>query len=866
MKKLFVVSVLFIFGLISIFAQDRKLNELSEKGDLQALLDYVTTLQNKEVNLAGKTYRIEKPVVLTPKHNGLKIDGQGAIITGSRMIKGWRKSVKFKGAWEADFKYDTFITSLFVNGVRANCAKTPNDTRFLAHSRIEDGSQHGSPKGMYVSLEDGGNILASLTSEQIKDCFVGTFRNWVQVNVPLKSVEKTDDPKKMKVMFSSSIKTSMFRNCKYSSFLIFNIPSAMDVAGEFYFDRSNSKIYYLPRENEDISTAVVEFPHVEIPFEILGKYDGKNVERVKNITIKKITFAGGGVGFDKKLKGKGILFFLNNGQSATDSIACVKVSFADNIKLHNCIFTKTDSYGLWIADGVKLSEVKGCEFTDLGLGGIKIGNYSMRKYVKHNLIKELAMLGTENIKICDNAVYKYGRFSMSASGILAFDVARCKIIHNEVFDGYYTGISYGWCWGSGETFTTDGSISYNKIHVLSFGNTNDIGGIYTLGTSPNSKITGNVIWNIECLDYGAWGIYNDEGSNGWIISRNYVRNSSKGGYFMHYGKDCKIYNNIIRDCKDYQVGLGRMQPNSYIFERNIIEYSSPATVLRGNNLIPHKAGAFNSNIYFNKGGKLDFGGLNFEQWQATGQDKDSFVEKLDIDEIIEKSLPVEKIDFKPLKVKKAGIRVKKLREKIDNLLKDYKYPPMFKHNFKLPEIMVDDKMIGRLPAASGTICNPELLKVQKEDKKRFTRITDTFKDYRPYFAYKYQLDSADFIKYSFEIRLHENSSLLLEPRPNLGGGNGLPQMRIYKNRIAGTTLPMNKWLKVEAVLPNHVNADKKFDVKIYDENSVIFSKKFPYTTQAAKFYTLFFIAINGGNGEIIDISNVRIVPANESKK
>jgi len=199
-------------------------------------------------------------------------------------------------------------------------------------------------------------------------------------------------------------------------------------------------------------------------------------------------------------------------------------------------------------------------------------------------------------------------------------------------------------------------------------------------------------------------------------------------------------------------------------------------------------------------------------------------------------------------------------------LKDYKYPPMFKHNFVLPEISVDDQMIGRFPAASGTICNPELLKVKKEGERRFTRINNAFKDFRPYFAYKYQLDNADFIKISFDMRLHENSNLLLEPRANLGGGRGYPQMRIYKGSIAGQKLPLNKWLRVEAVLPNHVNPDKKFDVKIYEGNSLIFSKKFPYTTLSAKFYALFFIAIGGGNGEIIDISNVRIVPANESKK
>ncbi len=753
------------------------------------------------------------------------------------------------------------MTSLFVNGVRASCAQTPNDTRFLAHSRIEDGSQHGARNGMNVTPEQGGNILLELTKKQVKDAFVGSFRNWVHVNVPLKSVEKTDDKNKIKVLFSSPLGASMFRNCKYPSFIIYNVPSAFDKAGEFYYDRSNSKIYYHPRAGEDIASSVIEFPFVQMPFQIVGKIaEDNSVEFVKNIKINSVKFRGGSIGYEEKSLKNGTLFFMNDGQSAANSLSCVIVSFARNISFRNCEFSQTDAYGLWLADGVKNSRVSGCVIKDVGLGCAKIGVPMLAHKRAQWLGISLGNALTSGIRFTNNLVYNYGRFSKSGAGILAFDVAKCRIEHNEIFDGFYTGISYGWQWGAGKTNTIDTSISFNKIHDLSFGQTNDIGGIYTLGTSPNSKIEGNVISNIECLDYGAWGIYNDEGSSGWSVFKNYVRNSSKGGYFMHYGSDVKVFNNIIRDCKDYQTGLGRKNPDSFTFERNIIEFSSPATVLRGNQIIPYSAGKFDKNIYFDKNGNPSFGGLSFEQWQNSGQDNNSFIKKIDVDAIIDGKLGVDIINFEPIDISKAGVRGK-LRSKVDALLANYKYPQLFKHNFKLPDVQIEDSFIGKYPAASEALAGKECLKVCEENKKRFVRIVDNFNDYKPYFAYKFSLNNSDFIKIEFQARFSEKSNLLLEMRANSAGGRGYPQMHISNAKLAGTSLPVGKWLKFEVLLPNHVNPDKKLSVKVFDADKQILSKVLPYSTEEAKFFSAFFIAFNGGNGEITDIANVRIVPA-----
>ena len=857
MKKLLVTTMIaaMAFGEGCSFAA--KTENSATSADLQALLDKAAARPEKKAELLGKKYRLEKPVRLTAKHSGLKIDGGGAEITGAKKIDGWRESARFKGAWEADLKYGFFVTSIYVNGVRAQCAMLPKNTRFSAHSAIIDGSQYGSREGMYTDAKQGGDILLGLSPEEIKGAYLGSFRNWVQVNVPIKSVERTKDKNIVRVNFEVPLQTSMFRNCKYPNFTIFNIPSALKEPGEFYFDGANSKIYYIPREGEDMRSAEVEFPFVETPFEISGQESGEGVGIAKDITITGTLFRGGSVGYDEKLLAGGKRAILNDSQSAASSIACVKVSRAENIKFIDCEFSKTDSYGLWIADGVKGAEVKGCVVCDTGLGGIKVGVASNMLRLSRKSKVALEEILTKNIALTDNAIYNFGRFSMSGAGILIFDVPGCTVEHNEIFDGFYTGISYGWTWGAAPTCTKDTSISYNKIHDLAFANVNDVGGIYTLGTSPNSRIEGNVIWNIDCLDYGAWGIYNDEGSDGWLISKNYVRNSSKGGYFMHYGKDCKIFNNIIRNCRDYQVGLGRRTPGSYTFERNIVEFASPAVLFRYNSPIERKAAAFNRNIYY-KRNDPDFAKVFFKAWQASGQDKDSFVEEIDVDKIIKEALPVEKIGFEPIHVDKAGIRGK-LRKKIDELLKDYKYPPIFECKFVSPEVRISDSFEGNMPA-TPLISGKDALKVLSENGMRFLRIKDTYSNFLPYFYYRFCLDDHNFIKASFKVRLNDKSNLLVELRDFNGAPRNNPRLEIRNAVFYGTPLPKGRWLTVEAVAPNHVNPEKKFDVKIFDGKKLVAEKSLAYKSNDAKFQTLFFIGIGGGSGQTIDIADIQMQP------
>lgn len=829
--------------------------------DLQAKLDAAAASAEKRADLAGAKYRLEKSVVLDERHSGLTIDGGGALITGAKKISGWRKSDVRAGAWEADLKSEDLIPSIFVNGVRASCSRHPNNTRILAHSRIPDtSSHHGSTSGMRVFPKDG-EFFSKLSDAEKKNMYLGTFRNWVQINVGFGSVEKKGNV--YEVLFSAPLDTSMFRNCRYSSYIVYNTLAGFDEKGEFYFDRQNSKIYYLPRDGEQMESALVEYPAVITPFEIRGKFEGGERKQVKNIKIKNAKFEGAAVGFAKN-SWKGRDFFAAYSQSAADSFACVKVSRAANVSFENCRFSKIDSYALWLESGVEFATVKNCEFTDIGLGGIKIGKAANLAYYSRINKVSFQPLLTHNITVKDCLIYKYGRVSQSGAGILVFDVPNCKIVHNEIFDGYYTGISYGWTWGGGATQTKNTSISFNKIHDLCFKSLNDIGGIYTLGKSPNSKIVGNVIENIDCLDYGAWGIYNDEGSAFWLVENNYVRNSSRGGYYMHYGQSCTIRNNIIRDSREYQFGLGRREPNSYTFTNNIVQFSPPATLFGGNNPVPASAAKIDSNAYFNKGGKLLFGELGFDQWRAeSGQDANSVEMEVDIDALLAQKRGLDIIGFKPIDVSRAGVRGK-MKKRAAEILAGYKYPPMFEHNFVLPEIPVEVDFskfgVGSAKASiAGSGLDGKSALIVGENGAKFLRIRDYFPDVRPYFSFDFNLPSADYVELVFNARFGEKASMKVEFRSDIKPVNN-PRMRILDGRIDGVQLPTDKWLRFVCVLPTHVNSDKTMRVEIFDADKKIASFGLPYKEDSFKFQKLFFISPNGGNGETFDISGISLKP------
>ena len=220
----------------------------------------------------------------------------------------------------------------------------------------------------------------------------------------------------------------------------------------------------------------------------------------------------------------------------------------------DCRFSHLGDYGLELTRGCQANRIVRCEFSDLGAGGLKIGETSIR---------DQAAEQTGGNEISDCHIHDGGKMFHSAIGIWIGQSPGNRLMHNLIHDFYYTGISIGWTWGYGPALATNNTVEFNHVHhigVKSDGDgpiLSDMGGIYTLGKQPGTTIRNNLWHDIAGIRYGGWGIYFDEGSSGILAESNVVYRTTHGGFHQHYGETNIVRNNIFAFARDQQIQRSR---------------------------------------------------------------------------------------------------------------------------------------------------------------------------------------------------------------------------------------------------------------------------------------------------------------------
>jgi hypothetical protein len=227
--------------------------------------------------------------------------------------------------------------------------------------------------------------------------------------------------------------------------------------------------------------------------------------------------------------------------------------------------------------------------------------------------------------LSDNEIGDGGRRYHQAVGVLIGRCTGVQLLHNHIHDLDYSGVSVGWTWGyqNGEAYGN--IIEYNHIHHIGRGMLSDMGGIYTLGVQPGTRLRYNHIHDVESRGYGGWGIYNDEGSSYILVENNLVYRTKSNPYNQHYGRDNIIRNNIFAFGREAQFSRGRVEPhNSFFFTNNILYFDTDGAVLAGN--WKELQATIDRNLYCNASGRpLSFAGQPFEEWQAQGADQHSLI-------------------------------------------------------------------------------------------------------------------------------------------------------------------------------------------------------------------------------------------------
>ena len=501
------------------------------------------------VRIADGTYFLNETLVLGPEDSDTiweAAPGARPVISGGRIIGGWRKAAQGP-RWTADASGPEF-RQMFVSGRRAQRARTPN----YGYLRIEGASPQDKP----IQLHYRGNDIKPEWAER-GDVEVVAMFAWADIRMP---IVKVDADAHVATLGSDPRPSNKEVDARY---FIENAPDALDIAGEWYLDRTTHTVTYWPLAGENMATEQVIVPAVTQLVRLEGR--PQNGELVRGVTFRGLRFAHA----DWSMPPQGYA----DTQAALPAGAAIEATGAVECRIERCTVAQSGAYAIAFGRGSKRNQVIACELYDLGGGGVKLGE--MRQQSREEF------QNYENV-VADNHIHDVGLVYAPAVGVWALHSGRNQIVHNHIHDLFYTAISVGWTWGYGDNQSKGNVIEYNHLHNIGKETMSDLGAIYTLGVQPGTRIRNNLIHDVAAFTYGGWGIYPDEGSSEMLIENNIVYNCKSAGFHQHYGRENVVRNNIWAFNRENQWMRTRAEEHvSFIFERNIV-YFDQGRLLGGN--------------------------------------------------------------------------------------------------------------------------------------------------------------------------------------------------------------------------------------------------------------------------------------------
>jgi hypothetical protein len=588
----------------------------------------------------------ERPII----SGGVRIKGFEATKIGDR--DGWRVTLPevASGDW--------YFTQLWVNGKRAQRPRLPRDGRFTIEEPlgevVADGDIHARLfTGQSEFRFSSGDLKEWKNINDIE--FVG-LHFWIESRINFQSIDEESRTAKLQ-MKSRMPLTDDFAGGG-APYYVENVFEALYEPGEFYLDRPTGTLYYIPRDGETIDNAVVIAPRLHRVLEITGGTSDAHNIRFSGIDVSHTEWVTG-----------------PEASTATPQAAChvggaVLIDGAHEIEFEGCRVAHVGSYGVEVTGGSRDIAIRGCEITDLGGGGVKVFHPSPRADSTAGAVADVGgrtdriHTGTcRRILICDNAISDGGYRFHQAVGVLIGRCSAVQLLHNDIYDFDYSGVSVGWTWGYQDGEAYGNIVEHNHIYNIGRGMLSDMGGVYTLGVQPGTRIRYNLIHDVWSRGYGGWGIYNDEGSSHILVEKNIVYRTKSNGYNQHYGRDNIIRNNIFAFGGEAQFSRTRPEShNSFFFEQNILYFDSDGAVLAGN--WPFLGATIDRNLYWNiSGADLSFAGLTLTKWRSLGADRNSAIADPKFfapaygDFRLAEDSPAKAIGFEPFSLEDAGPRV-----------------------------------------------------------------------------------------------------------------------------------------------------------------------------------------------------------------
>jgi len=530
------------------------------------------SLQPIHIILQDGVYPLSEPIFVRPEDSGTpesptiieSAANASVVLSGGVEVNGWQPiKEKVEGLptnslgniWAADIPASFFnlppIRQLWIDGEKGSPARWPNKgemERILSWNKKDETCQIPAipfdikkMQGMEMFIHQWWEI-AILRIQKFSTRGDSTQLYFQQPESRIQSEHPWPAP-----WISKETGNSAFYLCNAIEFL--------DQPGEWFADKTQQRIYYWPRHNENLRQATVLVPLLENLVSIIGDLDNP----VSNIHFKSISFehsawnrpslqghvphqTGMPMTDAYKLRPAGTKekASLENQAWITRPVAAVNVSFARNTSFEACQFQHLASTGIDYHKGVKNNIIQGNVFKDIGGNAVLAGVFSDNGFEVHlPYHPKDERVVTDSISIINNLITNATNEDWGTVGIGLGYTRNSLVAHNEIEDVNYSGISMGWGWSPLPNVMHNNKIVANKIHH--FGKQNyDCAGIYTLSAQPGSLISDNVIDSICKAPYAHlpshwYYLYTDEGSSqitvkdNWTASKKYLQNNNGPG-------------------------------------------------------------------------------------------------------------------------------------------------------------------------------------------------------------------------------------------------------------------------------------------------------------------------------------------------
>ena len=475
---------------------------------------------------------------------------------------------------------------------------------------------------------------------------------------------KQRDPQINETLFGMWDKPATWIDSR-SNYFIDNVFEELDTEGEWYFDNKERVLYYKPRDNLDIETAVFEVPVLKKLVRIAGTKE----HPVKNIEFKNIRFTGTRTSYMDKYE------YPSMGDWGIVRNGAVFIEGAEDITVSNCFFDAVGGTAIFINNYAKSIHIESNIFTECGESAVCLVGKSHLNFDKSYKCKYCGAehpwgwdkpsneIPSECI-VKNNIIHDIGVFGKQVAGVFLSITKNNTISHNHIYNTPRAGICINDGWHGGHI------VEFNDIHHT-VRETGDHGPFNSWGRERfwchrqshgqgASHPAGNVledakyttiIRNNRFTDNSGWGIDLDDGSSNYHVYNNLCIGVSiklrEGDYRI-------VENNIFyKGANPPSIHRG-YENNHDIFRNNIVVVdsvrynptkdfnfvsTSRKEIVFHFISVPEKSKfieVLDSNLYYTSSGKftarIDAGGrdpgfeskyMNLAEWQKLGFDKHS---------------------------------------------------------------------------------------------------------------------------------------------------------------------------------------------------------------------------------------------------